>query len=102
MRSNWVLPGVVAWFTVFVSFGPGLPSAAQTAASQTAGAQTPAPDPVWPHTLTVDAATVVVYQPQAIEWPNHETLTTREAMAITLPGDATAVLGTTEISFSTQ
>jgi hypothetical protein len=92
MRSNWVLPGLVAWFTVLVSFGPGLPSVAQT----------PAADPAWPHTTTVDGATVVVYQPQAIDWPNHEVLTTREAMAITLPGDATPVLGTTEISFSTQ
>ncbi len=92
MRSSWVLPGVVAWFTVVVSFGLGPPSAAQT----------PAGNPTWPNTLTVNGATVVVYQPQAIEWPNHETLTTREAMAITLPGEATPVLGTTEISFSTQ
>jgi hypothetical protein len=45
---------------------------------------------------------VVVYQPQAIEWPNHETLMTREAIAITLPGEKTPILGTTEISFSTQ
>lgn len=92
MRSHWVLPGVVVWFTVFISFGLALPSAAQT----------PAAAPAWPHTLTVGGATVVVYQPQAIDWPNHETLTTREAMAITLPGDAAPVLGTTEISFSTQ
>jgi hypothetical protein len=92
MRSNWLLPGVVAWFTVAVSFGLCPPSVAQT----------PAANPAWPHTLTVNGATVVVYQPQAIEWPNHETLTTREALAITLPGEATPVLGTTEISFTTQ
>ncbi|WP_146101621.1 hypothetical protein [Rhodopila globiformis] len=61
-------------------------------------AQTPA----WPHTLTLDGASVVVYQPQAIEWPSHETLTTREAIAITLPGEKSPVLGTTEISFSTH
>src|SRR3954470_635709 len=59
-------------------------------------------DPAWPHVLTINGASVVVYQPQAIEWPNHETLTTREAIAITLPGEKTPVLGTTEISFSTQ
>ena len=56
----------------------------------------------WPHTLTVNGAAVVVYQPQAITWPDHATLTTREAIAITLPGEKTPVLGTTEISFSTQ
>jgi hypothetical protein len=58
--------------------------------------------PAWPHAMTVHGAAVVVYQPQAIDWPNHETLTTREAIAITLPGEKTPVLGTTEISFSTQ
>src|SRR4051812_48230397 len=65
-------------------------------------AQAPGAAPAWPHTLTVNGANVVVYQPQAIEWPNHETLTTREAIAITLPGGKSPVLGTTEISFSTQ
>ncbi|HEY4043951.1 MAG TPA: hypothetical protein VGM32_19180 [Rhodopila sp.] len=65
-------------------------------------AQTASPEPAWPHALSVNGANVVVYQPQAIEWPNHETLTTREAIAITLPGEPKPVLGTTEISFSTQ
>jgi hypothetical protein len=62
----------------------------------------PAPDAAWPHAMTVNGASVVVYQPQAIDWPRHETLTTREAIAITPPGAKSAVLGTTEISFSTQ
>jgi hypothetical protein len=64
--------------------------------------QSNAAEPAWPHALTVNGANVVVYQPQAIDWPNHEILTTREAIAITLPGDKTQVLGTTEIAFSTQ
>jgi hypothetical protein len=50
----------------------------------------------------VNGANVVVYQPQAIDWPEHQTLTTREAIAITLPGENSPVLGTTEISFLTQ
>jgi len=65
-------------------------------------AQAPSAEPAWPHSLTVNGASVVIYQPQAVEWPNHETLTTREAIAITLPGGKSPVLGTTEISFSTQ
>jgi hypothetical protein len=52
--------------------------------------------------MTINGANVVVYQPQAISWPDHETLTTREAIAITRPGETTPILGTTEISFSTQ
>ena len=58
--------------------------------------------PAWPHAMTVNGSDVVVYQPQAVDWPDHKTLTTREAIAITLPGQKTPVLGTTEISFSTQ
>jgi hypothetical protein len=52
--------------------------------------------------MTVNGATVVVYQPQAIDWPDHQILTTREAIAITRPGEKTPVIGTTEIAFSTQ
>lgn len=45
---------------------------------------------------------MIVYEPQAIDWPNHETLTTREAISITRPGEKEPVLGTTEMSFSTE
>jgi hypothetical protein len=69
--------------------------------AQAPNAQAPAPAG-WPHTLTVNGATAVVYQPQAIDWPDHATLTTREAVAITPRGEKSPVLGTTEISFSTQ
>jgi hypothetical protein len=70
--------------------------------ARSALAQAPDAQAAWPHSLTVNGATIVVYQPQAVEWPNHETLTTREAIAITLPGEKSPVLGTTEISFTTQ
>ncbi|MEA2741364.1 MAG: hypothetical protein QOH05_4671, partial [Acetobacteraceae bacterium] len=66
-----------------------------------AKAQGSASEPAWPHAMTVNGASVVVYQPQAIDWRDHERLTTREAIAITLPGEKAPVLGTTEISFST-
>jgi hypothetical protein len=64
--------------------------------------QTAAPEPAWPHSMTINGANVVVYQPQAIDWPDHQILTTREAVAITRPNEKTPVLGTTEITFSTQ
>jgi hypothetical protein len=64
--------------------------------------QTPSADSAWPHSLTINGANVVIYQPQAIEWPDHKVLSTREAIAITRPGEKVPVLGTTEITFSTQ
>jgi hypothetical protein len=78
-----------------------LPMPASLAAPPTAVPET-APEGAWPHTLTVNGTSVVVYQPQAIEWTNHQTLTTREAIAISKPGEKTPILGTTEISFATQ
>ncbi|MEA2789006.1 MAG: hypothetical protein QOG73_1412, partial [Acetobacteraceae bacterium] len=74
---------------------------ADAQATDAQASQAPAPA-AWPHTLTVNGATAVVYQPQAIDWPDHATLTTREAVAITPRGEKSPVLGTTEISFSTQ
>ncbi len=67
-----------------------------------ASGQPAAPEAAWPHAMTVGGANVVVYQPQAIDWPDHKVLTTREAIAITRSGEKTPILGTTEISFSTQ
>ncbi|HST75275.1 MAG TPA: hypothetical protein VLJ20_07880 [Acetobacteraceae bacterium] len=66
-------------------------------------AQAPAaPAASWPHTLSEDGATVEVYQPQAISWPDHGTLNARAAMSITRPGDKTPILGTVDVAFATQ
>jgi hypothetical protein len=67
-----------------------------------AAAQTSPTEAAWPHTLTVNGATAVIYQPQAIDWPDHRTLTTREAISLTPAGEKTPILGTTEISFTTH
>jgi hypothetical protein len=75
----------------------GAPLGASPVASVPAGSSQP-----WPHTLTMNGATVVVYQPQAIAWVDHQKLTTREAIAITPRGAKQPMLGTTEISFSTH
>ena len=71
-------------------------------ATNSAFAQAPLAEPAWPHTITINGNSVVVYQPQSIDWPGHATLTTREAIAITPPGAKAPILGTTEISFATQ
>ncbi|MDQ2804328.1 MAG: hypothetical protein M3Y41_17210 [Pseudomonadota bacterium] len=55
----------------------------------------------WPHSLTVNGVEVVVYQPQAISWPEHKTLTARAAVAITPPGAKAPLLGTIDVSLAT-
>ncbi|MBW4022833.1 MAG: DUF1439 domain-containing protein [Proteobacteria bacterium] len=56
----------------------------------------------WPHTVTVNGATVTIYEPQAIDWANHTTLRARAAVAITPVGSQQAILGTIEISGATE
>ncbi len=56
----------------------------------------------WPHTLTRDDASVTVYQPQAITWPDRRTLTARAAVAILPKGRDKPILGTIEISLATR
>src|SRR5436305_11065117 len=55
----------------------------------------------WPHTITVDGASATIYQPQAISWPEHETLTARAAIAVTPKGVAGETLGTIELTVRT-
>jgi hypothetical protein len=60
------------------------------------------PAPLWPHTVTVQGATVTVYQPQAISWPDEKRLTARAALAIEKPGSTQPIVGTVEVAFDTQ
>ena len=64
--------------------------------------QAAAPAAAWPHTLTENGATVEVYQPQAISWPDQGTLNARAAMSITRPGSTVPILGTVEVAFATR
>jgi len=79
---------------VAASFGLAPAPQAQQAAAPRAAA--------WPHTLNENGATVEVYQPQAISWPDHGTLNARAAMSITRPGSKTPILGTVEVAFATK
>jgi hypothetical protein len=75
---------VVAWFAI-----APLPAEAQPVSS-------------WPHTITEPGASVVVYQPQAISWPDHNRLTARAAIAVTPTGQTQPILGTIEVSLATK
>ncbi|MCB8879721.1 hypothetical protein ACELLULO517_05710 [Acidisoma cellulosilytica] len=72
----------------------------------TAAAATPPPGAVpmaaWPHQFTENGARVTIYEPQAIDWPNHATLSARAAIAITPIGRTTPIMGTIEFSGATE
>jgi hypothetical protein len=63
-----------------------------------------APSPVasWPHSMTVHGATITIYEPQAIEWPDRTMLRARAAISITPPGATQAIIGTIEFQGATQ
>ncbi len=56
----------------------------------------------WPHTVSAEGGSAVVYQPQVISWPGRQTLSTRIALAMTPTGAKAPVLGTIEVSFATS
>jgi hypothetical protein len=76
-----------------------VPGLGRPALAQPAGATPIAAS--WPHTIVVNGASVTIYEPQAIDWPNRATLRAREAIAITPPGAAHPILGTIEVSGTT-
>jgi hypothetical protein len=56
----------------------------------------------WPHTITTNEATIVVYQPQVITWKEYRTLEVRMAVAVTRQGTMKPVLGAVDASVDTQ
>jgi hypothetical protein len=56
----------------------------------------------WPRTIAANGASVVVYQPQAIAWPDQKTLTARAAIEITPKDGGKPILGTIEVSLATR
>jgi hypothetical protein len=67
------------------------PSAAETKATLASWS-------TWPHTMNYNGATVVVYQPQPVSWPQESTLNVRTAIAITRKGQTQPIVGTIEFS----
>ncbi|MGH7051034.1 MAG: hypothetical protein ACREE5_10360 [Acetobacteraceae bacterium] len=85
------------------------PPSASAAATQPAASLPLPPTPLtapaaanaWPRTLTENGATITIYQPQAVSWPDRRTLTARVAIAILRPGQKTPLIGTVEIALAT-
>lgn len=84
--------------------------ASQPAATQPAAAPNPTPAQTkatlaawssWPHTIDYNGASVVVYQPQAISWPEQTLLSARTALAITRKGEKQPIVGTIEFAGDT-
>jgi hypothetical protein len=85
------LPGLcIVLLILLTSLSRVVPAAAQ-----------PATPPTWPHSITAGGASVTVYQPQAISWPDQKTLTARVALAITPASAKAPILGTIEVSLAT-
>ena len=54
----------------------------------------------WPHTIERDGATVTVYQPQAMEWPDRKRLKARAALSIKRANEP-PLMGTIELTLAT-
>src|SRR6185437_9646380 len=112
MRGTWgrlalaalLLNGCLVW-PGFAANAPGdapgdAPGNAPASTLRARPGNTPAPS--WPHAMNVHGANVVVYQPQAISWPEHQTLTARAAVSITPPGAPAPILGTIELTLAAR
>jgi hypothetical protein len=71
-------------------------------AQQSTAAAVDAAPVAWPHTLSQNGATVTVYQPQAISWPDRKRLSARAALAIKRAGDTQPLMGTIELTLATR
>jgi hypothetical protein len=56
----------------------------------------------WPHVITAGGASVTVYQPQVIAWPEHKTLRARAAISVQPAGQAKPILGTVNVEGTTE
>ncbi len=74
------------------------PAAAPRAATPTA---LPASEK-WPHAVDTPNGSAIVYQPQVISWPDHQTLNARVAVGLTPVGAPAPIMGTIDVSFATD
>lgn len=95
------LPSVAALLAAALLAGPPGASAVP-ATPQPAAARPPAvAAAAWPHTTRHDGVEITVYQPQAVAWPDHRTLTARAAVAVAVTGQKAPTLGSVEITLAT-
>ncbi len=64
-------------------------------------AATPSNSPLWPHTIEQDGASVTIYPPQVLSWPEQKRISVRAAVAITPKGAGKPFLGTIELDGDT-
>jgi hypothetical protein len=100
MKNTWRVPGFLSRGLFALALLAAWPAVAQPTASPP-NQPSPNQPPLWPHTIAIEGATVTVYQPQAISWPDQKRLTARAALAITPPGAKEPALGTIEVSYET-
>lgn len=91
IRRQWLGALLLASVTALGIARPGV--AAPAVAMSTAA---------WPHTLATERGSAVVYQPQALSWPDLATLNARMAVGITPTGSKTTTLGTIDVAFATR
>lgn len=101
MRS--IVRSIVSAALLFGVAGP-LPAGPwqAMAAAPDAAASQDTDNQMWPRTLSKDGASVTIYQPQAISWPDRKRLTARAAVAITPKGQDKPLLGSIELSVATS
>ena len=101
--SNLIRAGLSRAVLLLIAAGlPAMPVVAQQPPSPEYLAAQTAAATSWPHTTQRDGATVTVYQPQAIAWPERRTLTARTAVAIVRTGQTKPLLGTIELTLATR
>ncbi len=83
---------------IFAILSCGNVGAARGAPALPVGSEAPGQ---WPHVLHRPEADVTIYQPQAEAWQDRRLLTARAAVSIA-PKQGPAILGTIEVSLSTQ
>jgi hypothetical protein len=65
-------------------------------------AATPPGSPLWPHTVEQGGASVTIYPPQVLSWPEQKRISVRAAVAITPKGADRPFLGTIELDGDTD
>jgi len=77
-----------------------VPEPASSEAASPVKAPTPG-SPLWPHTLENGGASVTIYQPQVLSWPEQKRISVRAAVAITPKDAGKPFLGTIELEGDT-
>ena len=82
---------------------PQTPPVSEPASSEAAvPVEAPTPgSPLWPHTLENGGASVTIYQPQVLSWPEQKRISVRAAVAITPKDAGKPFLGTIELEGDT-